>query len=85
MLAGNTVLITHGVDQYGYLCGDKQTVNGTTVDLTAQEYLYYLDPFELLDPTQLGYAKTVCVAECPGEALTCALEDLPCKNNSQYV
>jgi choline transporter-like protein 2/4/5 len=55
------------------------------MDLTGQPYLYYLDALELLEPANLMYARTVCVAECPSTEDLCSLHNLPCTNDTQYV
>ena len=84
MLTGDPELLTHGVDQYGFVCGSKNTYNGTVVDLTEQKYLYYLDPFALLNTSNLPWAASICVSECPSVIDLCEVTSLPCRNSSQY-
>ena len=84
LLSGDPKLLTHGVDQFGYVCGSKNTYNNVTIDLTEQKYLYYLDPFALLNTSNLPWAASICVSACPGVADLCDVSSLPCKNNSQY-
>ncbi|KAL0045810.1 hypothetical protein WJX82_005374 [Trebouxia sp. C0006] len=81
---GNPKLLTHGVDQFGFVCGSKNTYNNATIDLTEQKYLYYLDPFALLNTSNLPWAASICVSACPGVADLCDVSSLPCRNNSQY-
>lgn len=75
----------YGLDSHGLLCGSNTTYKDTIMDLTGQPYLYYLDALELLDPANLMYARTVCVAECPSTEDLCSLQNLPCTNDTQYV
>ncbi|KAK9804898.1 hypothetical protein WJX72_010746 [[Myrmecia] bisecta] len=82
---GNPKYLTNGIDKSGFLCGIENTLNGTKADLRGMNYLYYLDPFELLNPTNLPYAKTVCVKSCPSLQQECMLSALPCTNSSQYM
>lgn len=84
MLTGDPTLLTHGVDQYGFVCGTKNTYNGTVVDLTEQKYLYYLDPFALLNTSNLPWAASICVSECPSVEDLCEVTTLPCRNSTQY-
>lgn len=84
VLTGDPTLLTHGVDQYGFVCGTKNTYNGTLVDLTEQKYLYYLDPFALLNTSNLPWAASICVNECPSVEDLCDVSSLPCRNSSQY-
>ncbi|DBA73400.1 TPA: hypothetical protein ACH3X1_011440 [Trebouxia sp. C0004] len=81
---GDPKLLTHGVDQFGFVCGSKNTYNNVTIDLTEQKYLYYLDPFALLNTSNLPWAASICVSECPGVNDVCDVSSMPCKNNSQY-
>ena len=83
-LTGDPKLLTHGVDQYGFVCGSKNTYNGTVVDLTEQKYLYYLDPFALLNTSNLPWAASICVSECPSLEDLCDINSLPCRNSTQY-
>lgn len=84
VLTGDPTLLTHGVDQYGFVCGTKNTYNGTVVDLTEQKYLYYLDPFALLNTSNLPWAASICVSECPSVDDLCGVTSLPCRNSTQY-
>ena len=84
LLTGDPKLLTHGVDQYGFVCGSKNTYNGTVVDLTEQKYLYYLDPFSLLNTSNLPWAASICVSECPSVEDLCEVTSLPCRNSTQY-
>lgn len=81
---GDPARLVYGIDSHGLLCGANNTYRNSTIDLTGKPYLYYLNALELLDATNLMYAKTVCVEACPGEQQLCGLEDLPCTNNQQY-
>lgn len=84
LLAGDPKLLTHGVDQYGFVCGSNNTYNGTVVDLTEQKYLYYLDPFSLLNTSNLPWAASICVSECPSVEDLCEVTSLPCRKSTQY-
>lgn len=75
----------YGLDSHGLLCGSNTTYKDTVMDLTGQPYLYYLDALELLEPANLMYARTVCMAECPSTEDLCSLHNLPCTNGTQYV
>jgi choline transporter-like protein 2/4/5 len=74
----------YGLDSHGLLCGSNNTYKGTVMDLTDKPNLYYLEALELLDPTNLMYARAVCVSECPSAEELCSLSNLPCTNNTQY-
>jgi solute carrier family 44 (choline transporter-like protein), member 2/4/5 len=84
---GDPQKIVSGLDSYGNYCGMVNTrENGTAiVDLRKATKLYYLNPLELLDPSNYPYARTVCVEECPTAARTCSSEDFPCTSPEQYV
>jgi choline transporter-like protein 2/4/5 len=74
----------YGLDSHGLLCGSNNTYKGSVMDLTDKPNLYYLEALELLDPTNLMYARAVCVSECPSTEELCSLSNLPCTNNTQY-
>ena len=83
---GDPQRILYGLDSYGNYCGMLNVkANGTTVDLRHAPKLYYLDPLELLDPSNYYYARTVCVPECPGAMQRCDVGDFPCTDPNQYV
>ena len=83
--AGDPKLLTHGIDKFGFVCGSNNTLNdGTVVDLTNRQYLYYLDPFALLNVSNLPWADSICVDSCPSVADLCAVGSLPCQNSVQY-
>lgn len=54
------------------------------MDLTEQKYLYYLDPFSLLNTSNLPWAASICVSECPSVEDLCEVTSLPCRNSTQY-
>ena len=83
--AGDPKLLTHGIDKFGFVCGSNNTLSdGTVVDLTDRQYLYYLDPFALLNVSNLPWAESICVDSCPSVADLCEVGGLPCKNSIQY-
>lgn len=82
--AGDPKRLVYGLDSNGLLCGSNNTYKDTVMDLTDKPNLYYLEALELLDPTNLMYAKAVCVSECPSTDELCSLSNLPCTNNTQY-
>jgi choline transporter-like protein 2/4/5 len=82
--AGDPKRLVYGLDSHGLLCGANNTYKDTVMDLTDKPNLYYLDALELLDPSNLMYARAVCVASCPTADDVCGLSSLPCTNNTQY-
>lgn len=84
---GEPEKILYGLDSFGNYCGMVNTrENGTvTIDLRNAKKLYYLDPLELLDPSNFFYARSVCVEECPTAANVCGSGDLPCTSNEQFI
>lgn len=82
--AGDPRRLVYGLDSHGLLCGANNTYKDSFMDLIDKPNLYYLDALELLNPTNIMYARTVCVASCPTVDDQCALSSLPCTNNTQY-
>jgi solute carrier family 44 (choline transporter-like protein), member 2/4/5 len=84
---GEPSRIMYGLDSYGNYCGMLNVKdNGTRIiDLRNAKKLHYLNPLELLDPTNYQYAQSVCVEQCPTAAHQCNMTDLPCALSSQYV
>jgi hypothetical protein len=73
------------MDSSGFLCGSVNTYrNDTEVDLRASPYLYYLNPIDLLKPSNIKYAKSICVNACPKLEAVCNISSLPCLNSTQY-
>jgi hypothetical protein len=66
------------------LCGVNNTYRNETIDLTTRPNLYYLNALDLLNPVNMLYAKSVCVADCPGEDSVCGTGSMPCTNDTQY-
>ena len=56
---------------------------GSTFDLTSSKNIYYLNPLDLLSPSNIPYAKTICVATCPN-ADTCGINSFPCTNGNAF-
>jgi len=83
--SGDAKRLVFGVDKYGLTCGAVNTYGGVTVDLTDKPFLYYLNPLELMSAGDIPFAKSVCVAECPGDDAVCAAADLPCSGDSKFV
>lgn len=82
--AGDPRRLVYGLDSHGLLCGANNTYKDSFLDLTDKPNLYYLDALELLNPTNMMYARTVCVASCPTVEDQCAIGSLPCTNNTKY-
>ena len=84
---GNYALLLYGRDSYGNVCGAKNDYRGTGgPDFREMKKLYYLDPTDFTSPVGLAYGKKVCLGKCPqGPAETCALTDLPCQSDAQFV
>ena len=84
---GNYALLLYGRDSYGNVCGSKNDYRGTGgPDFREMKKLYYLDPIDFSSPVGLAYGKKVCLSKCPqGPQETCALTDLPCQADSQFV
>lgn len=82
--AGDANRLIYAVDSRGLLCGTNNSFRNSSIDLTGSPNLYYLNALDLLSPTNMLYAKTVCVSSCPGAEDACDIGDLPCTNNSQY-
>lgn len=83
-MLGDANRLVYGIDSRGFLCGSNNTYRNTTIDLTLRPNLYYLNALDLLDPTNLMYAKTVCVLDCPTGTSVCNLTGMPCLQESQY-
>ncbi|KAF8064488.1 CHER1 [Scenedesmus sp. PABB004] len=82
--AGDPNRLVYAVDSSGLLCGSVNTVGNTTIDLTDRPNLYYLNALDLLTPSNLPYAKSVCVSACPTAEELCDVGALPCTRNEQY-
>ncbi|GMH42050.1 hypothetical protein BSKO_09969 [Bryopsis sp. KO-2023] len=82
---GNYNRLVYGYDSQGFLCGtDNSFLDGETgPDLRNNKRLYYLNALELLDPLNFKAAKSICVAECPGEASKCGLGEV-CSDADQF-
>lgn len=76
--------LIYAIDSHGLLCGANNTYRNATLDLTSRPNLYYLNALDLLDPTNMLYAKTVCVSSCPTAEELCDIGAVPCTNTSQY-
>ena len=83
--SGDPQKIIYGLDSFGNYCGMVNTRGNVTIDLTNATKLYYLDPLELLDPSNYYYASAVCVSECPGVAQKCTAGEFPCRDADNYV
>ncbi|KAI8472764.1 MAG: plasma-membrane choline transporter-domain-containing protein [Monoraphidium minutum] len=81
---GDPRRLVYALDSRGLLCGTNNTYRGAAVDLTDKPNLYYLNALDLLDPATIPYAKSVCVAECPGEMQRCSLAAAPCTRDTTY-
>jgi solute carrier family 44 (choline transporter-like protein), member 2/4/5 len=83
---GDPHRILYGIDSYGNYCGMiNERDNGTAVlDLRKKTKLYYINPLELLDPSNFQYAQSICVEECPTKAVQCTPEVFPCTSSSQF-
>lgn len=46
--------------------------------------MYYLNALELLEVSNIKYAKRICVAGCPGSADVCNRTSLPCSADNNY-
>lgn len=46
--------------------------------------LYYLSPYDLLNPVNLIFGRSICVESCPASAFTCGLGELPCTDASSF-
>mmetsp|Transcript_8104 Transcript_8104/g.16758 ORF Transcript_8104/g.16758 Transcript_8104/m.16758 type:complete len:786 (-) Transcript_8104:485-2842(-) len=79
---GDADRLVYGIDSYGLTCGHLQTLDGRTMDFTELKNTYYLNPLELLEISNIPYAKKVCVAECP-EVPTCTT--FPCTVDEMFV
>jgi len=85
---GSLNRLVYGYDSYGFLCGtnndgDLDSVEGP--DLSEFKKLYYLNPLELLDPSNFKSAKSICVKDCPTEANVCSVLDTNiCQNATQF-
>lgn len=77
--------MVYGYDSSGFLCGTKNDfqdgIEGP--DLSKRKKLYYLNALELLNPSSISSAKSICVEECPSEADECAPGEI-CTDASQY-
>ena len=82
---GNINRLVYGVDSYGFACGSKASMGNTTLDLTSNTYLYYLNPLDLMSLTNLPFAKTVCVNSCPSTTCGFSTSDFPCTNGRAFV
>lgn len=77
-ITGSLDRLVYGYDSYGFLCGtnndgDLDSVEGP--DLTEFKKLYYLNPLELLNPTNFKSAKSICVKTCPTAANICSMSN----------
>ena len=85
LLAGNPERLQYGIDSYGNLCGSKNDWNGTTgPDLRNATKLYYLNPLQLLNPSTIYTAQSICVSSCPTNTSLCSISNFPCLNGTQY-
>lgn len=82
--AGDPNRLIFALDSQGMLCGVNNTYRNETIDLTTRPNLYYLNALDLLNPVNMLYAKSVCVADCPGEDSVCGTGSMPCTNDTQY-
>jgi choline transporter-like protein 2/4/5 len=82
---GDARRLAYGLDSRGLLCGANNSLgNGSYLDLTDRPNLYYLNTLDLLNASTIAYAKSVCVADCPGDAQRCRADALPCAAAAQY-
>uniref|UniRef100_A0A7S1WZW3 Choline transporter-like protein n=1 Tax=Tetraselmis chuii TaxID=63592 RepID=A0A7S1WZW3_9CHLO len=79
---GDPKRIIYGSDGFGNTCGAINTTNG--VDLRNRTKLYYLKPYEVLNPRSWVYAETICVEDCPRETNICSAAEFPCSNPQAY-
>eukprot|EP00798_Chlamydomonas_sp_ICE-L_P019125 gene19127-25732_t len=82
---GDPDRLIFGIDSYGMACGGKHTFGDTTMDLSNNKNLYYLNALDLLAITNIRYAKRMCVDGCPGEENVCGIGDFPCTSNAKFV
>ena len=84
---GDPKRLYYGIDSYGNVCGSNNDWNGdgNGPDLRQQKRLYFLNPFELLNPLNYQYAKAICVPKCPSASDVCGVgSSLPCIQPNQY-
>lgn len=83
--SGNINRLVYGIDSFGFACGTTASLTGgSSLDLTSNINLYYLNPLDLMSITNIPYAKTICVKSCPG-ANTCSLNTFPCTNVDAFM
>jgi choline transporter-like protein 2/4/5 len=85
MSAGDATRLIFGMDSYGMQCGAINTFKNSTIDLRDYKEKYYLNPLDLLSLTNIPYAKSVCVKQCPSVADICNASSLPCTKANQYM
>jgi len=82
VFVGDPKRIIYGVDGFGNTCGAINITSG--VDLRNRTKVYYLKPYEILNPKSWVYAETICVEECPRASDVCSAADFPCSNPDAY-
>mmetsp|Transcript_21682 Transcript_21682/g.60287 ORF Transcript_21682/g.60287 Transcript_21682/m.60287 type:complete len:817 (+) Transcript_21682:143-2593(+) len=84
-LLGDPLRIVYGLDGYGNTCGALADWNGTGgPDLTARRKLYYLSPFDALNPASLLYGHSICVETCPTSVAPCTVADPQCLDTGAF-
>ena len=84
-VAGNPERLQYGIDSYGNLCGSVNDWNGTAgPDLRNATKLYYLNPLQLLNPSTIYTAQSICVSSCPTNTSLCSISNVPSLNCTQY-
>jgi hypothetical protein len=83
--AGDATRLIYGMDSYGFQCGAINTYKNTTIDLREYPNKYYLNALELLSLSNIPYAKSICVKECPKAESVCNSSSLPCLKTQQYM